>query len=116
MRLSGRRLLVALIVVVAAVTAAAEYAEVTATSQYVLAARVPDSDGYLAEVRSAAPHGGIVAMSRDEDVLSAGWRYCVKHAETSPGEPTIISVAGRPLVDDDEIRLVARAALSSLCT
>lgn len=115
MRLSGRKLLVALVVVGAAVSVSVEDAEATGTPRYYLATRAVDSDGFLAQVRSSAPNGGIVAVSRDEDVMSAGWSYCVGHAEAVPGGPTTITVGGRHLSDGDEIRVFVRAALSSLC-
>lgn len=114
--MSRRRLLVALVVVVAIVSAAVEYAETVAAPRYYLATRAPDSDGFLDAVRSTAPHGGVVAMSRDEDVLAAAWEYCLKHAELSPGEPIIITVGRRLLTDGDEIGALVRAARTSLCS
>ncbi|KEP76303.1 hypothetical protein HR12_24775 [Microbacterium sp. SUBG005] len=113
--MSRRRLLVAVVVVVAIVSAAVEYAETVAAPRYYLATRVPDSDHFLDAVRSAAPHGGVVSTSRDEDVLAAAWEYCRKHAEMSPGEPIIITVGGRLLTDGEEIGALVRAARASLC-
>ncbi|MDU0368526.1 hypothetical protein RWH45_15035 [Microbacterium sp. KSW4-17] len=113
--MSRRRLLVALVVVAAVVSAGVEYTETVAAPRYRLATRAADPDGFLDAVRAAAPHGGVVAMSRDEDVLAGAWQYCVDHTDLNPGEPIVITVGGRLLTDGEEIGAVVRAARTSLC-
>ncbi len=113
--MTARRSLAALLVVGAIVSMSLEYAEATAVPRFFLATAPPDPDGFLAEVRAGVPRGGIVAVSRDDAVLSAGWRYCSVQAQMQPGSSAGVAVGGRQLTDGGEIRVMARAALAFLC-
>lgn len=115
MRVTARRALAALLVVGAIVSISLEYAEAAAVPRFSLATVPPDPGGFLAEVRAGAPRGGVVAVSRDDAVLSAGWKYCSAHAQMQPGSSAVVAVGKRQLTDGAEIGIVARAALASLC-